>query len=112
MIPELVVWYMLTFVGFSEAEAHKMTCVAKYESALKPHAVNLHNENGTIDVGLFQINTIWFNTIPYCALDGLQNPVNNIKCARYVYQIQGITAWVGYNKHKQTCNNYKVKERP
>jgi hypothetical protein len=109
MIPELVLYYLLTYVGFSGPEAHVMTCVAKYESGLRSEAINLHNDNGTIDVGLLQINTVWFNTIPYCKLDGLQNPINNIKCARYIYQIQGYGAWVGYKKHKNTCDKYKVK---
>ena len=107
-LPEIVVWYLLTFAGFSETEAHRMTCVAKYESALKPEAVNLHNTNGTIDVGLYQVNTIWFNRIPYCELDKLQNAMYNIKCAKYIYDIQGITAWVAYKKHKKECDSYKV----
>ena len=109
MIPELVLWYLLTYVGFTAPEAHTMVCVAKYESALKPKAVNLHNENGTIDVGLLQVNSIWFNRIPYCSLDKLQNPIYNILCAKYIYDIQGLSAWVAYKKHKQTCDNYKVK---
>lgn len=108
-IPEIVVYYLLTFVGFSPYQAKQMTCVARYESAFKPNAVNLHNENGSIDVGLFQINTIWFNKIPYCSLDNLQNPIYNTRCAKYIYDIQGINAWIGYKKNKKECDNYKVK---
>ena len=110
MIPEIVVYYLLLFAGFTSTESHTMTCVAKYESSLRPGAINLHNENGTIDVGLFQINTIWHNRISYCELDKLQNPMYNVKCARYIYEIQGIRAWVAYNINKEECDKYKVKD--
>lgn len=110
-IPEMVIWYMLTFVGFTNTEAHKMTCIAKYESGLRPTAVNLHNDNGSIDVGLFQINTVWFKTIPYCRLENLDNPISNAKCARYIYRIQGIEAWVAWNKYKNICSTYQVDLR-
>lgn len=108
ILPEIVVYYLLLFAGFTVPEAHVMTCVAKYESAYKTTAINLHNRNGSIDVGLFQINTIHFNSIPYCALDGLENPVNNVMCTKYVYDLQGYSAWYGYLKNKKECNSYKV----
>ena len=108
-IPEIVVYYLLVLVGFTEPEAKKMTCVAKYESAFRSNAVNLHNDNGTIDVGLFQVNTLWFNKIPYCAIDNLQNAIYNTRCAKYIYDIQGIGAWVAYKKNKKECDNYKIK---
>ena len=108
MIPEIVVYYLLTFAGFTPAEAHVMTCVSFYESSHRPAAINLANRNGSIDVGLFQINTIWHNRIPYCELDKLQNPMYNVKCARYVYELQGYEAWYGYRYNEQTCKNYKV----
>lgn len=109
ILPEIVVYYMLVFSGFGYDNAHRMTCVAKYESAYNYKALNLDNKNDTIDIGLFQINTVWFHTIPECDSTRLLNPLDNIKCAKHVYDKQGLSAWVAYNRNKQTCDNYKVK---
>lgn len=108
VLPEIVVYYLLVFAGFSSSEAHVMTCVAEYESSFRPAAINT-NDNGSLDVGLFQINTVWHNKIPYCELDRLQNPMYNVKCARYVYEVQGIEAWIGYRLNRDKCNKHKVK---
>jgi len=108
MIPELVVYYLLTFAGFTESQAHVMTCVAKYESSFRPAALNT-NTNGTLDVGLLQINTVWHNTSPECAIDKLQNPMYNSLCAYKVFNEQGISAWVAWSLNKEECNTYKVK---
>src|SRR4051794_39702260 len=43
--------------GFPEYEVAKMVCTAKYESSWYERASN-KNSNGTIDRGLFQINSI------------------------------------------------------
>jgi len=76
----------------------QMVCIAHAESNLKPKAVNRTlNRNGTIDYGLFQINSIWLKT---CKLTekSILEPRNNIKCAALVYKKQGITAWATARK--------------
>jgi len=108
MLPELVVYYLMLFAGFTEPQAHTMTCVAKYESALNPKAVNLFNDNATIDVGLLQINTIWFESSYYCSIDRLRNPMYNVLCGKQVFDVQGLDAWYGYKKNKEKCDSYKV----
>lgn len=108
MIPEIVVYYLLTFAGFTPAEAHVMTCVARYESGLRPNAVNLYNKNQTIDLGLFQINSIHWNRSNACTLDTLSNPMYNSLCAKEIYDLQGFGAWVAWQKNKLECNTYVV----
>lgn len=106
VLPEYIVWYLLTFAGFSFAEAHVMTCVAKYESSFRTNAENT-NKNGSKDYGLFQINTIWHKN-DKCKVAYLYNPVYNTLCARHIYEVQGINAWYGYKNNKETCDGYKV----
>ena len=68
-----------------------MLAIAKAESKLKPLAHN-DNNNGTIDTGIFQINSVHGYSEKW-----LQDPMNNIKAARAIYEKQGLTAWVTYN---------------
>jgi len=69
-----------------------MLAIAKAESKLNPHVVNRGNSNGTIDCGIFQINSVWGYDEEF-----LKNEDNNLKIARIVYEKQGITAWASYN---------------
>jgi hypothetical protein len=69
-----------------------MLAIAKAESKLNPHAINRANRNGSVDVGLFQINSIHGYDEEF-----LKNEDNNLKVARKIYDTQGITAWSAYN---------------
>ena len=77
-----------------------MVCIAKHESKFDSSAVGV-NSNGTKDIGLFQINQQFWGQA--CAGD-LTDPEYNTRCAAYVYQVQGVTAWVAYKKHKEECD--------
>ena len=68
-----------------------MIAIAKAESGMNPQAVN-HNRNGSIDTGLFQVNSVH-------GYDGLSlfDPKKNIGAAREIYDKQGITAWASFN---------------
>lgn len=66
-----------------------MVAVAKAESGMNPAATN-HNRNGSVDRGLFQINSIH-------GFVNLEDPKTNIEAAKKVYEKQGITAWAAYN---------------
>lgn len=66
-----------------------MVAIAKAESGMNPNAIN-HNRNGSVDRGLFQINSIH-------GFVNLEDPKTNIEAAKKVYEKQGITAWAAYN---------------
>lgn len=68
-----------------------MIAIAKAESGMNPSAVN-KNTNGSVDIGLFQINSIH----GYDELS-LFDAEKNIKAAREVYDKQGIQAWAAFN---------------
>ena len=79
-------------------EPEIMIAIAKAESGqdLNPKAYNKNN-NGSEDIGVFQVNTIHGYDKEW-----LQDPENNCKAARKVYDTQGKQAWVAYNN-----GNYK-----
>jgi len=92
--------------GFPEYEVGKMVCTAQYESSFYERASNL-NSNGTIDRGLFQINSIWLGAAgcPHTAT-GMYDADANARCAHAVWREQGNDAWYGYQKHRSTCDHY------
>jgi hypothetical protein len=69
--------------------------VAKAESGLREDAFHA-NTNGTIDVGIFQINSIHFGR-EGCSFKELVNMESNIKCAKKIYDEQGWGPWVVFN---------------
>ena len=69
-----------------------MIAIAHAESGLNPGSINTKNNNGSIDVGLFQINSIH----GYSKAE-LLNVDFNLQIAKAVYDNQGITAWSAYN---------------
>ncbi|MBX3263421.1 MAG: transglycosylase SLT domain-containing protein, partial [Labilithrix sp.] len=99
----------LRAAGFPENTIGKMVCTAKYESSFYERASN-KNRNGSIDRGLFQINSIHLGGTRGCPskgnADALWNPATNAKCALAIYNMQGIRAWYGYRKHKTECDRY------
>lgn len=62
--------------------------IASCESGLRHDAVNTHNSDGTIDVGLYQINSVhnWREA-------DMMNPIANAAVAYAMYQRQGLTPW-------------------
>lgn len=64
-----------------------MIAVAKAESGLNPRAIH-KNTNGTLDIGIFQINTVHgYDQLSLTDID------TNIKVAREIYNKQGLKAW-------------------
>ncbi|KAL0205187.1 hypothetical protein P9112_000494 [Eukaryota sp. TZLM1-RC] len=98
--------------GFTGQLAHTMVCIAKYESSYNSKAVN-KNRDGSIDRGLWQINSRWWCADGHngckVACSALFNPDTAARCARTVYKQQGLKAWVAYTKHKSTCDKFRVK---
>lgn len=50
------------------------------------------NKNGTVDVGIAQINTVWFKKAHELGLD-LTKEEDNIKMAEFIYENYGTDAW-------------------
>ena len=69
--------------------------IMQAESGGNPRAIH-KNKNGTIDVGLFQINSIHGYS-----KDFLFNPENNVKIASKIFQKSGWNAWVSYRYAKR-----------
>ena len=64
-----------------------MIAIAKAESGMNPKAMHT-NTNGSIDIGLFQINSVHgHDQLSLIDVD------KNIEVAREVYEKQGLTAW-------------------
>ena len=99
----------LRAAGFAENTIGKMVCTAKYESSYYDRATN-RNGNGSMDRGLFQINSLHIGKTEGCPSSGeaLFRPGANAKCALAVFKSQGITAWYGYKKHKTECDRTKA----
>lgn len=70
--------------------------IIKAESGGKPSAVNAANNNGSVDKGLWQINTIHDATFPG---ENRFDPAVSTKLAREVYKGAGWQAWSTYSFH-------------
>lgn len=69
--------------------------VAKAESGLREDAINI-NTNNTIDLGIFQINSIHY-TKEGCSLKEVSTAKGNVDCAYQIWEAQGWTPWVVFN---------------
>lgn len=68
-----------------------MIAIAKAESNLDPKAINI-NTNKSIDIGLFQINSVHDKEqLKLFDVD------TNIEVAREIYEKQGLQAWASFN---------------
>lgn len=110
-LPEKEVASILREVGFEEDEVPRMVCTAKYESGFYERAVNNRNRNGSVDRGLFQINSIHLGLkgCPKTA-EALMTAKTNAACALVIWKLQSNTAWYGYRKHRAECDSYVVDE--
>lgn len=85
--------------NFPPADRVTMVAIAKAESGWTVDAVNTANSNGSIDRGLFQINSIHSQ---YNAQQLLSDPRYNTMAAKAIYDGQGLRAWSTYNAGAQT----------
>jgi hypothetical protein len=92
-----------------------MVCTAKYESSFYERASN-RNTNGSVDRGLFQINSVHLGGTRGCPsranANALWEPTTNAKCALAIFELQGNRAWYGYRKHKTECDGYAAPSSP
>jgi len=61
---------------------HLLWAIAKAESSLNPSAIH-HNRNGTVDVGLMQINSIWAEKLGK-TWDHLNDPCTNLMAGAWI----------------------------
>lgn len=81
--------------GFSQADAILATALSIAENGSgNPSAMSGRNFNGTYDLGLWQINTIWW--AQFGGPDALTDPLANARAAFYIYGRQGWCAWSTY----------------
>lgn len=88
--------YLLAIgAGFTGGDAITAVAVSIAEDGSgNPSALSASNFNGTRDVGLWQINTIWW--AQFGGEAALTNPVTNSLAAHYVFERQGWCAWSTY----------------
>lgn len=72
---------------FGDEYSNAMAILSCENKGLNPKATN-HNRNGSLDVGIFQINSIHGYSQTY-----LENYRNNIDVAYKIYQRDGWSAW-------------------
>jgi hypothetical protein len=70
--------------------------IAKSESGMREDAFNTYNKNGTLDVGIFQVNSSHFNQSG-CSLKELVDQYKNVDCAYNIYKASGWNAWSSFN---------------
>lgn len=80
---------------FGVSNCKMAIAIMKAESGGNPEAFNI-NDNNSIDVGLFQINSIHYKSAG-CSLREVINPEQNISCAYSIYKKSGWSAWSSYN---------------
>lgn len=65
--------------------------VAKAESNLRADTFNV-NTNGSIDIGIFQINSVHYKK-PGCSLQDVTDPYKNVDCAYQIWKDSGFHPW-------------------
>ncbi len=83
-----------------------LLAIAEHESGLNPHAVN-HNENGSYDIGLMQINTSWLPVLkPYgIGFEELKNPCINLNVGAWILA----NNFILYGKNWRAVGAYNAK---
>lgn len=106
-LPPAEVASLLRSAGVPERDVARLVCTAKYESSFYAGAQN-KNRNGSIDYGLLQVNDrFWLKP---CGVTGrdLLDPATNVRCAKKIYDAQGLGAWYGYKAHRGECDRYVI----
>lgn len=83
---EQIIAYIWEKFGY---EAESAFAILSCENGkLDPYAINIYNSDGSIDVGIFQINSIHGYSVEY-----LQDWKNNIDMAYGIFERDGWSAW-------------------
>ena len=76
--------------------------IAKAESGLREDAINV-NSDGSIDLGIFQINSVHYKKAG-CLLKDVVDAFKNVDCGYQIFEAQGFGPWVVYQN-----GNYLAK---
>ena len=79
---------------FGAYDCKTAIAIARAESGSREDAFHA-NDNGSIDVGIFQINSVHFNK-PGCSLKEIVNAEKNVDCAYQIWKSSGWNAWTVY----------------
>lgn len=79
---------------FGVANCLTAIAVAKAESGLQEDRYNI-NKNGTIDIGIFQINEVHWKK-EGCKPKDLFDGFKNVDCAYQIWKVQGWQPWIAY----------------
>ena len=88
-----------SFIAWRESGCRIRAINAKYDK--KGNVIWTLNKNGSIDRGLFQINSVHVQAVrKICKgdLDSLLNINCNMSVAKYLYDRYGLKPWVGASK--------------
>lgn len=111
VVPKAEIADLLRQNDIPESAIGKLVCAAKWESSFYAKASN-KNDNGSMDRGLFQVNSIHLGSMRGCPSKSnastLYEPEVNVKCAAAIYRAQGMNAWYGYRAHRTECNNFSL----
>ncbi len=82
-----------------QVSRYLLLAIAQHESSLRADAIN-RNRDGTLDIGLMQINTRWLRTLrPYgIGVNELKNPCVNLN----------VGAWILANDFARYGNNWRA----
>ncbi|HET7639956.1 MAG TPA: transglycosylase SLT domain-containing protein, partial [Ktedonobacteraceae bacterium] len=80
--------------GFPDSEIPRAVAIALAESGGRTDVIG-HNTNGTVDVGLWQINSVHGHSTA-----SMQDPVQNAQAAHQIWAAAGNrwTPWVTFNR--------------
>lgn len=88
-------YQLARLAGFSPADAIIATAISIAENGSgNPGATSGRNQNGTYDLGMWQINTIWW--AQFGGEAALRDPWRNAQAAYYIKGRQGWCAWSTY----------------
>jgi hypothetical protein len=88
--------------GFTSEQALTAVQIAYHESGFSASATN-RNTNGSIDYGLWQINSV--HAFPELGNQQWKDPKVNARLAKQVYDKQGWNAWSVYKTGKYQTNS-------
>lgn len=80
--------------AFPASQHNNAVRVAKCESSLNPKAINRKNKNGTVDYGLFQLNSGGTMQSVGVTAHSAMNPYVNAKAAARLWKQRGWGPWV------------------
>lgn len=92
--------------GFPQSVHVTMVAIALAESGGRVEVVSPFNSNGTKDYGLFQINSVH----GYVARDLTSDAAFNTRCAKAIYDKQGLRAWSVYNNGKYEAKMNEARQ--